>query len=238
MQSTLMTSNNAAVSVNKKCWILIASTNIKDFITQKEHTFNGLFAKHLNALGIITYFDLLNELEFPKSYRIKIFANNVLASFPKVWKNRFESLQMIDIKQQKTNMMCFKVKRCIEISKVAVLLIIKCLLPLLEDSIKTQEKYKLEDSSDCLSNAFFLARKMTISTAIGRFKFRLLHKDIFSKSRLHKIKIADNNFCNHCSQFTEVIEDINHLLWECLGSTETWNNLQLILSNLNIDYQI
>ena len=75
---------------------------------------------------------------------------------------------------------------------------------------------------------------MTISTAIRAFKFRLLHKDIFSKSRLHKIKIVDNN----CSQFTDVIEDVNHLLWECPGSRETWNNLQQILSNLNIDYQI
>ena len=48
----------------------------------------------------------------------------------------------------------------------------------------------------------------------------------------------DNNFCDHCSQSPEVIEDVNHLLWECPGSRETWNNLQLILSNLNIDYQI
>jgi hypothetical protein len=224
--------------VDKNCWNLIASTNIKDFIARKKHTFNSLFAKHLNDLGIITYFDLLNESKFPRSDRIKIFANNVLASFPKEWKNGVGLLEMVDNNRQEPNMMCFKVERCIEIRKVAVSHIRKGLLPLLEDSVKTQEKYKLEDISYCSSNPFLLARKMTISTTIRTFKFRLLHKDIFSKNRLHKIKIVDNNLCDHCSQFGEVIEDINHLLWECPGSRETWNNLQLILSNLNIDYQI
>ena len=238
MRSALITPNSAEVSVDKNCWNLIASTDIKDFIARKKHTFNGLFVKHLNALGIITYFDLLNESKFPRSDRIKIFANNVLASFPKEWKNKFESLEMIENNRQEPNLMCFNVERCTEIRKVKVSHIRKCLLPLLDDCVKPQEKYKMEDISNCSSNPFLLARKMTISTAIRAFKFRLLHKDIFSKSRLHKIKIADNNLCDHCSQHTEVIEDVNHLLWECPGSRDTWNNLQLILTNLNIDYQI
>jgi hypothetical protein len=238
MRSALITPNSAEVSVDNNCWNLIASTDIKDFIARKKHTFNGLFVKHLNALGIITYFELLNESKFPRSDRIKIFANNVLASFPKEWKNKFESLEMIENNRQEPNLMCFNVERCTEIRKVKVSHIRKCLLPLLDDFVKPQEKYKIEDISDCSSNPFLLARKMTISTAIRAFKFRLLHKDIFSKSRLHKIKIADNNLCDHCSQHTEVIEDVNHLLWECPGSRETWNNLQLILTNLNIDYQI
>jgi hypothetical protein len=238
MRSLLITSNNAEVSVDKNCWNLIASTNIRDFVARKKHTFNSLFVKHLNTLGIITYFDLLNESKFPRSDRIKIFAGNVLASFPKEWRSGVEELEMIDNNRQEPNLMCFKLEKCIEVSKVTVSHVRKCLLPLLDEGVKTQEKYKLEDISDCSSDPFLLARKMTISTAIRAFKFRLLHKDIFSKSRLHKIKIADNNFCDHCSQFTEVIEDVNHLLWECPGSRETWNNLQQILSNLNIDYQI
>jgi len=238
MRVYLATSNSPEVSVDNNCWNLIASTNIKDFIARKKHTFNALFVKHLNALGIITYFDLLNESRFPRSDRIKIFANNVLASFPKEWENKIESLEMIDNNRQEPILMCFKVEKCTAISKVTVSHIRKCLLPLLDDSVKPQVKYKLEDFSDCSNNPFLLARKMTISTAIRAFKFRLLHKDIFSKSRLHKIKIADNNFCDHCYQFAEVTEDLNHLLWECPGSRETWNNLQLILLNLNIEYEI
>jgi len=61
-------------SVDINCWNLIASTNIRDYITRKKQRFNGLFVKHLNALGIITYFDLLNESKYPRSDRIKIFA--------------------------------------------------------------------------------------------------------------------------------------------------------------------
>jgi hypothetical protein len=31
---------------------------------------------------------------------------------------------------------------------------------------------------------------------------------------------------------------MNHLLWECPGSRETWDNLQQILTDLSIDYQV
>ena len=238
MRGNLITTTRSEVSVDKNCWNLIASTNIKDFIARKRHAFNGLFVKHLNGLGIITYFDLLNESKFPRSDRIKIFANNVLASFPKEWKDGVESVEMIDNNRQEPNLLCFKVEKCIELSKVTVSHIRRSLLPLLDEDVKTQEKYKLENIIDCADNPFLLARSMTISTAIRSFKFRLLHKDIFSKSRLHKIGIVDSNLCDHCSQLSEVTEDLNHLLWECPGSRETWNNLQSVFNNLSIDYQI
>ena len=80
-----LVANRDEDSVDLNCWNLIASTNIRDYITRKKQRFNGLFVKHLNALGIITYFDLLNESKFPRSDRIKIFADNVLTSFPKEW---------------------------------------------------------------------------------------------------------------------------------------------------------
>jgi exonuclease III len=238
MRGNLITTTRSEVSVDKNCWNLIASTNIKDFIARKRHAFNGLFVKHLNGLGIITYFDLLNESKFPRSDRIKIFANNVLASFPKEWKDGVESVEMIDNNRQEPNLLCFKVEKCIELSKVTVSHIRRSLLPFLDEDVKTQEKYKLENIIDCADNPFLLARNMTISTAIRSFKFRLLHKDIFSKSRLHKIGIVDSNLCDHCSQLSEVTEDLNHLLWECPGSRETWNNLQSVFNNLSIDYQI
>jgi hypothetical protein len=79
---------------------------------------------------------------------------------------------------------------------------------------------------------------MSIATGIRSFKFRLLHKGIFSKSRLHKIKLVENNFCDFCLQSAEINEDINHLLWGCPGSRETWDNLQQILTDLSIDYQV
>jgi exonuclease III len=233
-----LVANRDEDSADLNCWNLIASTNIRDYITRKKQRFNSLFVKHLNALGIITYFDLLNESKFPRSDRIKIFADNVLTGFPKEWKEKVESLEMVDNNRQEPNWMCFKIEKCIETSKVTVSHIRKCLLPLLKDSINIQDKHKLEDIDNCSDNPFLLARKMTIATAIRSFKFRLLHKDIFSKSRLHKIKLVENNFCDHCLPTAEVIEDLKHLLWECPGSRATWNTLQQIFLDLNIEYQI
>ena len=109
---------------------------------------------------------------------------------------------MIDNNRQEPILFCFKVEKCIEFSNITVSHIRKCLLPLLDEDDKPQEKYKLEEISNC---------------SVG------------------------NNLCDHCSKLsevTEVTEDLNHLLWECPGSRETWNNLQSILSNLSIDYQI
>ncbi len=79
---------------------------------------------------------------------------------------------------------------------------------------------------------------MTIATGIRSFKFRLLHKNIFSKSRPHKIKLVENNFCDFCLQSAEINKDKNHLLLECPGCRKTWDNLQQILTYFNIEYQI
>jgi len=85
----------------------------------------------------------------------------------------------------------FKIEKCIEISKVTVSHVRKRLLQPLDEGAQTQEKYQI--ISDCSNNTFHLARKMTISSAIRSLKFRLLHRDIFPKSRLHKIKLVDYN---------------------------------------------
>jgi hypothetical protein len=114
----------------------------------------------------------------------------------------------------------------------------KSLLPPSQECIKIEDKYKIQNIGDCSNNPFVLARNMSIATGIRSFKFRLLHKDIFSKNRLHKIKLVENNFCDFCLQSAEINEDINLLLWECPGSRETWDNLQQILTELNIEYQV
>jgi len=224
--------------VDKNCWNLIASTNIKDYISRKNLRFNGLFVKHLNNLGITTYFDLLNESKFPRSDRIKIFADNVMTSFPKVWKEWVEELEMVDNNRLEPGWICFQLEKCVEIKNVTVSHIRKNLHPPLQERIKIEDKYKIQNIDDCSDNPFILARRMSIATGIRSFKFRLLHKDIFTKSRLHKIKLVENNFCDFCLQSAEINEDINHLLWECPGSRETWDNLQQILTDLSIDYQV
>jgi hypothetical protein len=149
-----LVANRDEDSADLNCWNLIASTNIRDYITRKKQRFNSLFVKHLNALGIITYFDLLNESKFPRSDRIKIFADNVLTGFPKEWKEKVESLEMVDNNRQEPNWMCFKIEKCIETSKVTVSHIRKCLLPLLKDSTKIQDKHKRE-----------MDKRMTLSAA-------------------------------------------------------------------------
>jgi hypothetical protein len=161
-----------------------------------------------------------------------------MTSFPKVWKEWVEELEMVDNNRLEPGWICFQLEKCVEIKNVTVSHIRKSLLPPLQERSKIEDKYKIQNIDDCSDNPFILARRMSIATGIRSFKFRLLHKDIFTKSRLHKIKLVENNFCDFCLQSAEINEDINHLLWECPGSRETWDNLQQILTDLSIDYQV
>jgi hypothetical protein len=184
------------------------------------------------------YFVLLNECKFSRSDVIKIFANNIMTSFSRMWNEKVEELEMVDHNRQKPGLICFQIEKCTEIRNVTVSHIRKSLLPPLQECLKIEDKHKIQNIDDCSNNQFILAWKTSIATGIRSFKFRLLHIDIFSKSRLQKIKLVENNFCDFCLQSAKINEDINHLLCKCPGSRETWDNLQQILTELNIEYQV
>ena len=59
--------------------------------------------------------------------------------------------------------------------------------------------------------------------------FRLISGDIFSKERMCRYRMINNNTCERCQQ----VESTRHLLWECVESRNIWDlfNLWLVHNN-------
>ena len=69
--------------------------------------------------------------------------------------------------------------------------------------------------------------------------YRLISGDIFSKERMHRFGMADNNTCERCNE----IETTKHLIWGCVESRHMWelfNNWLVTnncMSNIINEYQ-
>ena len=56
------------------------------------------------------------------------------------------------------------------------------------------------------------------NTKLRHIFFKVISGDIFSKERMCKFGMVDNNRCERC----EGVESSKHLLWECLESRKIW----------------
>ena len=59
--------------------------------------------------------------------------------------------------------------------------------------------------------------------------FRLISGDIFSKERMCRFGMINNNTCERCDQ----TESTKHLLWDCVESRNIWNLFNIWVTNSN-----
>ena len=59
--------------------------------------------------------------------------------------------------------------------------------------------------------------------------YRLISGDIFSKERMCRFGMINNNICERCQQ----IETTRHLLWECVESRNIWELFNIWIANNN-----
>jgi hypothetical protein len=60
--------------------------------------------------------------------------------------------------------------------------------------------------------------------------FRLMNKDFYSKDRMFRFKMIDNEICDRCGQ----TETFRHLLWECKESKKIWQSYNAFLEQLKL----
>ena len=48
--------------------------------------------------------------------------------------------------------------------------------------------------------------------------YRLVSRDFFTKEKMFKYKMCDNNLCNRCGE----VETYRHLLWDCIEAKKIW----------------
>ena len=74
-------------------------------------------------------------------------------------------------------------------------------------------------------NTIYTVRKKVKNCKLRNIFYRLINKDFFSKERLKRIKLTDNDLCDRCN----LTETTKHLLWECSYSKNIWELYNHIL---------
>ena len=72
-------------------------------------------------------------------------------------------------------------------------------------------------------------RKKCKNIKLRHIFFRLISGDIFSKERMHRFGIINDNVCERCDQ----IESTKHLLWGCVESRNIWEFFNTWILNKN-----
>ena len=72
-------------------------------------------------------------------------------------------------------------------------------------------------------------RKKCKNIKLRHIFFRLISGDIFSKERMHRFGIINDNACERCQQ----IESTKHLLWGCVESRNIWEFFNIWILNNN-----
>jgi len=222
----------------KNCINIVASTDILELLKRKNYPLIINLFSRLSNLGITTYFQLLNEANYPRSDEIGVLAKNILNIFPHTWQTLV--LSRNDINQDITFENEFpvtKLNMC-NPKKVTVKIIRSTIL----ESVKLAPKAFLNNQKFELGlvpnhNPFTLLRKAIHPPRDRFFKYRILQGDIFTKERLFRFKLAINPFCEYCQNNT--IETVKHLLWDCPRSQFVWVSLNSIINrayNYNYDY--
>lgn len=182
--------------------------------------------------------EFLSFEEFKHKYNINtnvVTYQGLLSAIPRIWKQN-----IIYNGEKLTNTECKLVSLLKSNRKVAKYFYNLFIMDHKEFPVKSSEKWneKLEialDSEDWKSiyKASFL---LTDDTNIQTFQFKLLHRTLFTNSRLLKMKIVESGLCTFCLANRETLE---HLFWECPFSRFIWESLKNgFESNLNIVFHL
>jgi hypothetical protein len=215
---------------------VIASTDVIEYLRRKKIPLVLLRFGELANQGVETFHELLNEKLFPRSDRLREGAVNVLNFFPVGWQECISNENLID-----TNLTLrdtfyaekWNLKRCNKISvKILRELLIEC-QPVLPMPYYNVEKFELLNLNVLQHNPFTLSRKSLKAPRDRFFKYRLLHGDVFCKSRMFRFKMVEDPYCGYCGN----VETIKHLIWDCPRSSRVWKYINnLTRAKLGRDY--
>jgi hypothetical protein len=74
-------------------------------------------------------------------------------------------------------------------------------------------------------------RKKITNVKLRQIFYRLINNDFYTKVRMLRFKMVENNECERCGQE----ETTRHLLWECWGAQKAWKGFNDILGEKGIE---
>ena len=207
---------------------LISSTDVVEYLSRKNHNLALCYFKRLFRLGIENYIQLIREFNYPRGDTTKKIAEFVLKLFPDKWSEIVQSYEVDEHIELSNNIPILKNKGS-ESKKITVKMLRKVLR--VGNGIKTQFPFnlKLGIVNHSQINPFVVNKRVNRSVNLFiYFKYRLLQGDIYTKERMLRFKMVNNNLCDHCGR----VEDEIHLLWECARAKKVWEFIQRLLDIL------
>ncbi len=212
---------------------LVAAIDVKEYLDRNKQDLLACFFKPLFRSGIENLKQLVMEFTYPRSDNFTRLTSFVIKAFPNGWvKLVQDNITCNPEIILKDNIMLDDSKSC-KSYKCTVAMIKKRLL-----KVESIEAFPYEIKLGIIKheglNPFTVARKVNYSTNLKIFKFRLLHMDVFTKERMFKFKMTENDNCDFCG----IKETVKHVLWDCARARGVWNQLSLLLNEIELDTEI
>jgi len=205
---------------------LLANTDVVEYLTRKNHTLAKMYFKKLFVLGIEKYIQLYREFLFPRNDECRVVANFVLRSFPKEWRDLMMNNEINDDVNLTECLPWSSCGRGVPSGRITVKMIRGTLNKLSKIELVIPILNKLGIRRHENVNPFLAARKANKSVNLAFFKYRLLHGDIYSKERMFKFKMVNDENCDFCGRK----ESIKHMLWDCERVKRTWDLTRAIFT--------
>jgi len=211
---------------------LLASTDIKEYLKRRGESIRLCIYERLFRAGIENYKQLIVEKYYPRSDIFRQLATTVVGAFPSKWENEvmsnIECNSDIDIRLNIVleNLKPVQMIHC-SVKKIRMRLVkLENIVP------KYSSSFNMAPHDGI--NPFLSARISNYASSQKIFKFRLLHGDIFTRERMFRFKMIDNDQCLVCNE-TETLE---HAVWLCPRAGLVWRALDNMLESLNLRYTI
>ena len=211
---------------------LIASTDVKEYLRRKGALMSACLFDRLRRSGVEHFKQLVIENLFPRNDAFLNLSAIILGEFPTKWGNlirgNIESNSNLDIRE---NIIIDRDKST-KISCCTVKEIRNRLVKGVHETPKFERVFGIIAHEGI--NPFEIARIVNYSTSQRIFKFRLLHLDIFSRQRMFKFKMIDNDKCEVCGE----VETIKHAIWECPRARLVWDTFKNMMRAVDTEIRL
>ena len=215
--------------INKDYHITLQTTSLKSSIHVNKNQAHMI--KKLEENGIKTLGDLGVFKQNNTKPNLWYEIHQLYHSFPNHWKNALNKSRK-DYRNEISNKMCIKYNTWIEEDLITTRQIRSRIMETNKVKCEVHDiinKHKLTPQSDIDFNPFILARKSSLSTYHRTLQYKIL-QNIYPKNKLlHIWKIKESPNCSHCDE----VETLKHVITECEIAKKSFENLVLMIKELN-----
>ena len=106
---------------------------------------------------------------------------------------------------------------------------LQSILKIILSKVSSQDHITKLDIEEFDKDSIIKFRNKCKNIKLRHVYYRLISGDIFSKERMCRFGMIDNNICERCQQ----VESTRHLLWGCIESRNIWELFNIWLTNNN-----